>query len=113
MGYIETPEPEVIPVDKKVIRKIWLTAGILALLTAVEFVFAFTLPASGIRNFIFIALTFVKAYYIIAEFMHLGHETKALTWSVLAPLMFLTWLILALNIESTSIAEALRTIWSR
>lgn len=113
MGHTERPEPVVIPADKKVIQKIWITAGYLAAITAVEFIIAFTMPASGLRNFIFIALTFVKAYYIMAEFMHLGHERKALAWTILAPLLFLTWLILALYMESTALAEALSTIWGR
>jgi cytochrome c oxidase subunit 4 len=42
----------------------------------------------------FIALTLVKAGYIILVFMHLGDEKKALKYTVLAPyVMFVVYLI--------------------
>lgn len=81
------------------IRRIWMVAGILGLITLIEFAFAFLMGAGPIRNFIFIALTIVKAFYIVAEFMHLKHEVKTLIWSVLLPIIFICWLILALLAE--------------
>ena len=42
----------------------------------------------------FIALTLVKAAYIVLVFMHLGDERKNLRWVVLAPYMlFIAYLI--------------------
>ena len=56
----------------------------------------------------YIVLTLVKAYYIVAEFMHLGHETKALIWSVLLPLLFLIWFIISMFYEGSAILAAIK-----
>lgn len=56
----------------------------------------------------YIVLTLVKAYYIVAEFMHLGHETKALIWSVLLPLLFLIWFIISMFYEGSAILAAIQ-----
>jgi len=40
-------------------------------------------------NHVFIILTLVKAAYIVLEFMHLGHETKGLKWTILLPAIIL------------------------
>ncbi|MCH6200376.1 cytochrome C oxidase subunit IV family protein [Aquiflexum sp. LQ15W] len=94
---------EVMPRDEAKIKKIWKTAGILLLLTLVEFVFAFTLPRGFLLYFIFIALTIWKAKYIMMEFMHLGEEAKPLFYSIIVPLIFLVWLVIALVKEGSDI----------
>ena len=98
---------EIIPADKEKIKHIWKITLYLFLITAAEFVIAFNLPASGIKTTIFIVMTIVKAYYIMSEFMHLGHETKGLKWSIIAPLIFVVWLIGALLIQGEAIYSAL------
>ena len=103
-------EPEVIPVDKKKILGIWKVAGILALITAVEFLIAFQLPTESFKwtkITIFILLTLVKAFYIVAEFMHLGHEKKSLVYSIILPIILLFWLIAAFLMESNFILNDL------
>ena len=95
------------PVDKKKIAKIWKVAGILAVLTTVEFIIAFTIGASTARNFLFIALTIWKAFYIVAEFMHLGHEKKSLKMSILLPLLFVIFLIFILIYQGSAIYNSL------
>ncbi|WP_338768836.1 cytochrome C oxidase subunit IV family protein [Bernardetia sp. ABR2-2B] len=87
----------------KNIKKIWMVAGILALVTAIEYVIAFTIAPSIYRNIVFILLTLVKAGYIVAEFMHLKHEAKYLIFAIIAPTIFVCWLILAMLIEGTTI----------
>jgi cytochrome c oxidase subunit IV len=72
-------------------------------LTLVEFVFAFTLPRGFLLYFIFIALTIWKAKYIMMEFMHLGEEAKPLFYSIIVPLIFLVWLVIALVKEGSDI----------
>jgi cytochrome c oxidase subunit 4 len=57
---------------------IWRVFFILVGITGVEFVFVFVMHPSMLRNSIFIGLTILKAFFIVAEFMHLKHETKAL-----------------------------------
>jgi len=86
----------------KNIKKIWMVALILAVITAIEYVIAFTIAPSIYRNIVFILLTLVKAGYIVAEFMHLKHEAKYLIFAILAPTIFICWLILSMLIEGTT-----------
>jgi cytochrome c oxidase subunit 4 len=94
---------EVIPRDEAKIKKIWKTALILLLLTSIEFVFAFTLPRGILLYLIFVGLTIWKAKYIMMDFMHLGEEAKPLFYSIIVPLIFLVWLVIALMREGTDI----------
>ncbi len=99
-------EPKTIttaPPDKAKIRRIWRTALFLAVVTGIEFLFAFTMDAGVLRTSIFIGLTLVKAFYIVSEFMHLKYEVKVLIWSILIPTIFIVWLLLALLIEGEAI----------
>ena len=56
--------------------------------------FAYLLPKAG-ANFIFLALTLVKAGYIVKVFMHLGDEVKSFITTVLIPLVLFVWFIIA------------------
>lgn len=94
---------EVLPRDEAKIKKIWKTAFILLAITAVEFLLAFTMDRGLLLYFIFIALTIWKAKYIMMEFMHLGEEAKPLFYSIIVPLIFLIWLVIALVKEGTEI----------
>ncbi len=42
-----------------------------------------------------IILSLYKAYYIVSEFMHLGHETRGMAASVVLPTLLLVWGIIA------------------
>lgn len=106
MSSEETNQIQVQPVDKDKVKKIWRVAGILALVTAVEFVFAFTMGAGTLRTAIFIGLTIVKAFYIVGEFMHLKHEVKVLIWSILIPMIFVVWMLIAFIYEGGSLYDA-------
>jgi len=102
--------PKVLPRDKAKIAKIWKTAGLLAVITAIEFLLAFTVTRGTLLTVIFVGLTIVKAFYIIAEFMHLKYEVKALIWSIILPLIFVVWFIVALLAEGAAIYDA-RSTW--
>ena len=93
----------VLPRDNEKIKKIWKTAGILLAITVVEFIMAFTMDRGLILYFLFIALTIWKAKYIMMEFMHLGDEAKPLFYSIIVPLIFLVWLVIALMKEGSDI----------
>lgn len=95
------------PPDKAKIRKIWKTALILAIITALEFAVAFGVPLEMemTRIVIFVAMTIVKAAYIVGEFMHLRYETKVLIWSILIPLIFVVWMLVAFVYEGISIFD--------
>ena len=95
------------PADKSKIWHIWKVMLILLVVTAIEFVFAFTMEASSLKTFIFIALTIVKAFYIVGEFMHLSHERKSLIWSILLPVIFIAFLIFILMFQGSAIYDAL------
>jgi len=82
---------------------IWRTFWIMAAITALEFVIAFLMPASILKVSIFVGLTIVKAFYIVAEFMHLKYEVKALMFSILLPLLFVIWFLIAMIAEGGSI----------
>ncbi|MDO8968353.1 MAG: cytochrome C oxidase subunit IV family protein [Algoriphagus sp.] len=89
--------------DEQKIKKIWKTAFILLAITVVEFIMAFTMDRGIILYFLFIALTVWKAKYIMMEFMHLGDEVKPLFYSIIVPLIFLVWLVIALVKEGSDI----------
>ncbi len=107
-----TYDPSLSPeeIKKANIRKIWRVAGILALVTALEFAFAFLWPEEASRsilNFLFIIMTLVKAFYIVAEFMHLGGEVKMLAYAIVMPMLFIIWLTVALWLEGDAIFNGL------
>ncbi|WP_421895641.1 cytochrome C oxidase subunit IV family protein [Marinoscillum sp.] len=105
---LETTEVQVIPADKSKINKILRVALILGVVTAIEFVIAFTVSAGVFRTSVFIILTIVKAFYIVAEFMHLGHEKKSLKMSILLPIIFIVFLIFILMYQGAAILEVLQ-----
>jgi cytochrome c oxidase subunit IV len=88
-------------------KAIWKTFWILLGITALEFAIAFGMGHGVLKVSIFIVLTIVKAFYIVGEFMHLKHEAKSLIWSILVPILFIAWLILALLLEGHAIFEAI------
>ena len=100
-------QAQVQPVDKKKIQKIWRVAGILGAITTVEFVIAFTIGAGSAKTFLFIALTIWKAFYIVSEFMHLGHEKKSLKMSILLPMLFVIFLIFIMIYQGNALYETL------
>lgn len=102
---------QVLPKDSAKIKKIWKTAGILAFVTAIEFVAAFTMPRGSALTILFVILTFVKTFYIVGEFMHLKYEVKTLIWSIIIPTLFIMWLILALLVEGDAIYNLRAWAW--
>jgi cytochrome c oxidase subunit IV len=93
----------VIPRDNDKVKKIAKTALILLAITLVEFLMAFTMDRGILLYFLFMALTVWKAKYIMMDFMHLGEEAKPLFYSIIVPLIFLVWLVIALMKEGSDI----------
>ena len=100
-----TPQPS----DKSKIWKIWKVAIILGIVTAAEFYVALQFPESwkSFKIFLFIGMTFIKAGYIVGEFMHLAHEQKSLMWTILIPCVFVVWLLGALFIQADAIYQSI------
>jgi cytochrome c oxidase subunit IV len=99
------PQVTVLPPDKEKIKKLWTVAGILGAITAVEFVVAFTMGHGPLKTAIFVIMTIVKAAYIVGEFMHLRHESKVLLWSILIPMGFVVWMLVAFVYEGMKIVH--------
>lgn len=109
----ETTQVAVAPPNKEKIKKLWMVALILGIVTALEFLVAFTVPHEyqTLRIAIFIGMTIVKAAYIVAEFMHLRHEAKVLMWSIMIPMVFVVWLIVALIYEGIYFGTLINWNW--
>jgi cytochrome c oxidase subunit 4 len=104
----ESVHVTVIPPDKAKIRKLWMTALYMFVITIFEFGVAFLVPHEykDVRVWIFITMTIVKAFYIVAEFMHLKYEVKVLIWSILIPMTFVVWMLVAFVYEGFSVFTA-------
>ena len=71
------------------------------MVTSIEFIVAFTISGDTsagkwFKIGTFIILTFVKSFYIVGTFMHLKDEVKSLIWTVVLPVIFVIWLLVAL-----------------
>lgn len=91
------------------VSSVWKATGILAAVTIVEVVIALIYDnyfyESGLRmglNVFMVVATLMKAFYIVAVFMHLKYERKALALTILMPLVFLVWFIIAFVWEGIS-----------
>ena len=87
-------------------KTIWRTFWILLGITIFEIVIAlahmqFHWPKLPV-NSLFVILTIVKAFFIVAEFMHLGHEIRNLIMTVLMPLLLFVWFVIAFLADGDS-----------
>ena len=89
--------------------RIWKVFIILSVITIVEvflgiikpdFLFMNQFFGMNLLNWIFYALTIVKAYYIVWAFMHMEGEKSSLRWAVVSSVVFLVaYLLLILLVE--------------
>jgi cytochrome c oxidase subunit IV len=105
MAHSEEPKVVVLPPNKEKIRHLWKVAGILLAITILEFIVAFTMSAGAAKTAIFVLMTIVKAAYIVGEFMHLRHEVKVLMWSIIIPMVFVVWMLVAFVYEGMKMSE--------
>lgn len=87
-------------------KKIWTVFFYLLGITAIEFFIALVLIPKGllnqgIGNFIYIVLTLVKAYYIVAYFMHLKFEKLAFKTGIIISLIFIIYFIVLMLTEGS------------
>ena len=84
--------------SKTQVGRIWKVFWILLAITVIEVImgmfFSHSMP-KYLVNFFFLALTLLKAGYIVAVFMHLGDELKNFILTVLVPLVLFFWFIIA------------------
>jgi len=86
------------PESKSQVKKIWKVFWILLAITIAEVIlgmfFSHEMP-KGLVAFFFLALTLLKAGYIVAIFMHLGDEFRGFLITVMIPLVLFIWFIIA------------------
>ncbi len=102
---------EVQPRDPAKVKQILMVTLYLAVLTAIEFVLAFTMSRGPLLTTVFVLLTFEKTYYIVGEFMHLKHEVKLLIWAIALPSLFIMWFILSQLMEANHVHNAIIEIF--
>lgn len=100
------PQVTVLPPNKEKIKHLWQVAAIMAAVTTVEFIVAFTMHSGPLKTAFFVLMTIVKAGYIVGEFMHLRYETKVLFWSIMVPTVFIIWMLVAFVYEGLAIGPA-------
>jgi cytochrome c oxidase subunit IV len=92
-------------------KAIWRTLGILSVITIIELCVGMFWAPGAIKanhsmklwfNIFYLIMTLAKAYFIVAEFMHLGHEVKNLIMTIIFPLMLFIWFIIAFLWEGSS-----------
>ncbi|NNC94802.1 MAG: cytochrome C oxidase subunit IV family protein [Chitinophagales bacterium] len=93
------------------VKDVYVTTVILSVITIVEvvlavfyekyFIDARDFPRLPLRIFVVLA-SIMKAYWIMAVFMHVKHETKGFIYSILIPTLFLVWAIIAFSWEGAS-----------
>jgi len=81
-------------------KAIWRTFWILLIITVVELILAIVYYESHFLpkhflNGLFVIGTLAKAFFIIAEFMHLRHEIKNLILSLAFPALLFIWFLIA------------------
>ena len=94
---------EVQPRDPAKVKQILMVTLYLGVLTAIEFVLAFTMERGILLTTIFVLMTLVKTFYIVGEFLHLKYEVKILKWAIILPVMFILWLILSQLMEANAV----------
>jgi len=105
MAHQSEPQVVVLPPNKEKIRHLWKVAAILLVITIFEFIIAFSMPHGPAKTAIFVLMTIVKAGYIVGEFMHLKYEAKVLFWSILIPVLFIIWMLVAFVYEGMKLSD--------
>ena len=99
---------------KKIRKKIIFVTVLLTVVTIIEVVLGAMIKQDSAAwpyvKLTFIALTLLKAGYIVLSFMHLGDEKKTLKYVILAPyIVFILYLIFIALTEGVKVGEALQT----
>lgn len=86
--------------------KIWQVFAILLGITVVEFIIALWVLPHGymshtVGNIAYICLTLVKAFYIVAYFMHLKYEKLGLQLALTVTFIFIFYFIVLMLIEGS------------
>ncbi|MEO8582732.1 MAG: cytochrome C oxidase subunit IV family protein [Flavitalea sp.] len=97
-------------------KAIWRTFWILLVITCLELIVGmFIAPRFPHHvkiwfNILYIIFTGAKAFYIIAEFMHLRHEIKNMIMTIAIPALLFVWFIAAFLWEGNSFKNLRNTL---
>jgi cytochrome c oxidase subunit IV len=88
-------------------KAVWRTFWILLCITVVELIIAIIYFETHffpkhILNGVFIIMTLAKAFFIVAEFMHLGHELRNLIMTIAIPACLFIWFLIAFVWDGSS-----------
>ena len=84
-------------------KMIWRVFWILLCVTIFEVGISFTSISKDVLLVTFIALTIVKAYFIVGYFMHLKFEAIPMQWSLLLPFILIVYLIFIAIYEGSAL----------
>src|ERR1700743_1465484 len=88
---------------KPIWRTFWILLGItLFELTLATIHLKTNWPSKYVLNGAYLILTCAKAFYIIAEFMHLRHEIKNMIMTIAVPACLFIWFIIAFLWDGSS-----------
>ena len=101
--FIPSTSPESVKQRASIMKTFWYMVAI----TVVEFIIAFAKGPYHIPHMLvlitFISLTLVKAFFIVAEFMHLKHEVRLLILAIVLPIIFIIWFIVSMLYEGIAV----------
>ena len=88
-------------------KAVWRTFWILLCITVFELIVAIIYYETSflpkhLLNGVFIIMTLAKAFFIIAEFMHLGHELRNLVMTIAIPACLFIWFLIAFVWDGSS-----------
>jgi len=91
-------------------KAIWKTFWILLAITVFELIVAIIYFETHffpkhILNGVFVIMTLAKAFFIVAEFMHLGHEIRNLVMTIAIPACLFIWFLVAFMWDGSSYHE--------
>lgn len=88
-------------------KAVWRTFWILLCITVFELLIAIIYYETHffpkhLLNGVFVIMTLAKAFFIIAEFMHLGHEIRNLIMTIAIPACLFIWFLIAFLWDGSS-----------
>lgn len=95
-------------------KAIWRTFWILLVITCIELIIGMFIAPNFhsikiLFNVLYIFLTLIKAFYIVAEFMHLRYELRNLLMTIFVPLFLFLWFIAAFLWDGSSFKDLRNT----
>jgi cytochrome c oxidase subunit 4 len=100
---------------KPVRKKLWMVFWIMLIITIGELIIGSQFNFTEInKEYTFIFLTLVKAFFIVWVFMHLGDERRAMKYAIIAPytlfIFYLAFMAITEGVYSKVIRDALVTV---